>query len=188
MWLRAGEPADSQDLYAIQHAASTAAYGELFPPDRYPFPEQQVAAQCWRILTDKAYQVLVAVGDDEPVGFVTVKGDRIDQLYVRPEHWRRGYGGRLLDAAVDLVRQQGHAVARLWVLEANPTARALYERRGWMPDGSTGRAHHPPYPAEVGYRLDVTADPAAATPTSGSTGDPVDGSGSPAARTDPARD
>lgn len=187
MWLREGVPADSTDLYAIQRAASAAGYREIFPPEQFPFPEQQVAAQCWRVLTDRAYQVLVGVGDDGPVGFAVVRADRVEQLYVHPAHWRRGYGGRLLDAAVDLVRQQGHPVARLSVLTANAAARALYERHGWLPDGTTGQAHHPPYPAELGYALDLTSDPVAEPPTSGSTGAPAAGTETGPARTDPPR-
>lgn len=187
MWLRDGVPADSTELYEIQRAASLTAHRGIFPPEEFPFPEQQVAAQCWRALTDRAYQVLVAVGDDGPVGFAAVHGDRVDALYVHPSHWRRGYGGRLLDAAVDLLRQHGRPVARLWVMAANAAARALYERHGWLPDGTTGRAHHPPYPAELGYALDLTSDPAAGPPTSGSTGAPVAATETGSARTDPPR-
>jgi|GEM_PF-407035 len=156
MWLRAGVPEDTQRLLAIQRAASVVGYREIFPAEQYPFPEQQVLAECWALLTDPECQVLVGVGDDgTAVGFVAREGDQISRLYVDPAHWGRGYGSRLLAAAVDGARADGYRIARLWVLEANRVARGLYERRGWRIDGRTGTASAPPYPVEVGYHLDL---------------------------------
>ncbi|BCJ33040.1 N-acetyltransferase [Actinocatenispora thailandica] len=176
MWLRAGVPEDTQRLLAIQRAASLAGYQHIFPAEQYPFPDQQVLAECWTMLTDPACQVLVGVGDDSTVvGFVARQAESISRLYVDPAYWRRGYGARLLAAAVDGARADGHRTARLWVLADNRNARTLYERHGWRIDGRTGSAGFPPYPTEVGYRLELTdeltAGDAAAPPTSRSTGD-----------------
>lgn len=176
MWLRAGVPEDTRRLLAIQRAASLAGYRDIFPAERYPFPDQQVLAECWAMLTDPACRVLVGVGDDSTaIGFVTRQAELITRLYVDPGHWRRGYGARLLAAAVDGARADGHPTARLWVLADNRNARTLYERHGWRIDGRTGKAGFPPYPAEVGYRLDLadglTAGDAAAPPPSRSSDD-----------------
>ncbi|GIL31375.1 GNAT family N-acetyltransferase [Actinocatenispora comari] len=163
MWLRAGVPEDTQRLLAIQRAASLAAYGHIFPAEQYPFPDQQVLAESWAMLTDPACQVLVGVGDGSTaVGFVTRQADLISRLYVDPAYWRRGYGARLLAAAVDGARADGHRTARLWVLADNRNARSLYERHGWRIDGRTGTAGFPPYPTEIGYQLELAEDTVAA--------------------------
>ncbi len=198
MWLRAGTPADSQDLFTLQRAAAIAAYGHVFPPEQYPFPDQQIAELCWRMLTSRTEQVLVAVGDDGPVGYVSRHDERITHLYVDPLHWRRGVGSRLLAAAVDSIRQDGHGIARLWVMSKNHRARALYEQHGWQPDGTSSEARFPPYPALLGYALalsdaDPVGDPrpagnAATAPPSGSTGAPVDEPGTTPERTGPRPD
>ncbi|MGA8117230.1 MAG: GNAT family N-acetyltransferase [Actinocatenispora sp.] len=191
MWLRAGVPADSQDLFTLQRSAALAAYGHIFPQDRYPFPEQQVAALCWRMLTSTTERVLVAVGDNGPVGYVSHERDLITNLYVAPDQWHRGIGGRLLAAAVDAITDAGHGTCRLKVMTENHRARELYQRRGWQPDGTSEQVRFPPHPTLLGYRLTVTrptAGTAAAAPTSGSTGAPADASGTAPARTDPPHD
>lgn len=58
-------------------------------------------------------------------------------LYVDPSCWRQGHAARLLAAVLDDLRDAGAGSARLWVLEHNTAARAIYERRGWRTDGAT---------------------------------------------------
>lgn len=191
MWLRAGSPADARDLFAVQRAAALAGYGHIFPQERYPFPDQKVAELCFRLLTDPAESVLVAIDEDRVVGYVGTRDDVVTHLYVAPERWHRGIGGRLLAAAVDTIRGAGHATCRLQVLVDNRRARALYERRGWRPDGTTGQARFPPHPATLGYQL-VVSDPrqgarGAPAPPFGSTDDPGAGTGTAPARTGPPR-
>lgn len=47
----------------------------------------------------------------------------------------RGIGTSLLDAAADRARRLGATAVRLSVIDANPRARALYERHGFTPTG-----------------------------------------------------
>lgn len=70
--------------------------------------------------------------DPEPVGIVSVCGDVIENLYVLPEKWNRGYGSRLLEFAAE--RCTG--TPRLWVLNINESARRLYERWGFRESGA----------------------------------------------------
>lgn len=70
--------------------------------------------------------------DPEPAGIVSVCGDLIENLYVLPEKWNRGYGSRLLEFAAE--RCTG--TPRLWVLNINETAGRLYERRGFRETGA----------------------------------------------------
>ena len=69
--------------------------------------------------------------DDVPVGIVSVDGNLIEDLYVRPERQNRGYGTRLLHEA--MARCDGAPV--LWILENNDGARRLYVREGFRLTG-----------------------------------------------------
>jgi GNAT superfamily N-acetyltransferase len=62
--------------------------------------------------------------DDPALGHVA-------RFYVRPDHWARGVGRHLHDAALGHLRALGYPAATLWVLEDNGRARSWYERRGW---------------------------------------------------------
>ena len=56
-------------------------------------------------------------------------------LYLLPEYMGRGYGGPLLEAAVDTLAEQGFRDMLLWVLEENRRARRFYEKHGFRPAG-----------------------------------------------------
>lgn len=49
-------------------------------------------------------------------------------LYLLPEHMGRGYGGPLLEAAVEALAGRGFRDVLLWVLEDNRRARRFYEK------------------------------------------------------------
>ncbi len=50
---------------------------------------------------------------------------------------RWGIGRALHTACLGALRGQGYDEARLWVLEANPQARAFYQQLDWRWDGTT---------------------------------------------------
>jgi GNAT superfamily N-acetyltransferase len=58
-------------------------------------------------------------------------------MYVLPQHWSRGIGHALMDAAEQALRHAGFRTAHLWVLDGNERAAAFYQRRGWVEDGAT---------------------------------------------------
>jgi len=73
-------------------------------------------------------QVWVADVDGTPVGFMALRGDFIDQLYIHPENQRLGIGKAFLDFARE--RSSGHVY--LYTLQVNVTARAFYEKNGFV--------------------------------------------------------
>jgi putative acetyltransferase len=89
---------------------------------------------------------LVAIEDDEPVGFTHLSISWVDAptrllevltlspLAVAPEHQSRGIGTRLLDEAMKTADSLG---APLVFLEGNP---AYYGPRGWLPAADLGFA------------------------------------------------
>jgi GNAT superfamily N-acetyltransferase len=71
-------------------------------------------------------------------------------LYVVPEAWGTGVAQRLMEAALDAMRERGATEAILWVVEGNDRARRFYEREGWALDGEVRASQLGP--SEVRYR------------------------------------
>lgn len=55
----------------------------------------------------------------------------MDGIVVAPSHRGRGIGSLLLDAVETLAHERGKTTIRLDVVDTNPRARALYEKRGF---------------------------------------------------------
>lgn len=69
----------------------------------------------------------VARHDGGILGFVTLVSDELEQLYLRPGHYRRGIGSMLLAKA----KYRSPGRLHLFTFERNTTARAFYEARGF---------------------------------------------------------
>ncbi|XVV08902.1 GNAT family N-acetyltransferase [Actinoplanes sp. CA-131856] len=78
----------------------------------------------------------VAVLDGAIVGFATVDGDEVEQVFVTAASRGSGVAADLLDAAERQVAAAGHETAWLAVVTGNARARRFYERRGWADDGT----------------------------------------------------
>ncbi|CAM3101236.1 MULTISPECIES: GNAT family N-acetyltransferase [Dermacoccus] len=90
-------------------------------------------------------QVWVAQELDAPqlLGFVAVKDDVLEHLYLSPEHRRRGIGSQLPEQAYRASPDR----LTLRVFTRNTDARAFYERHGFQPldenDGSRNEENEP---------------------------------------------
>jgi len=73
--------------------------------------------------------------DGQILGFVVVKGDELEQVYVDRAARGAGVAARLLHCGEDQVRRAGHTRAWLAVVAGNARARAFYERQGWRDVG-----------------------------------------------------
>jgi diamine N-acetyltransferase len=132
-------------LLQIQRAASVAALPHIYPPELYPFPDDDVRRR-WG---DFRGRVFVAERDARAVGLAGIDGCWLHGLYVVPDEWGTGVAVALHDHA--LASMDGWRVAHLWVLEENHRARRFYERRGWRLNGETRIVPFPPNPLDVGY-------------------------------------
>lgn len=78
---------------------------------------------------------VVAIIDGRLVGFVTVREDEVEQVYVAAETRGTGVADALLRRAEQLVAVR-FEVAWLSVVEGNARARRFYERSGWRDVGA----------------------------------------------------
>jgi GNAT superfamily N-acetyltransferase len=153
--IRDARPDDLEALLTIQREASVAGFANVFPPERYPYPTQEVR-ELWReTLVDPDVDVYVAEIDAGAVGTVTVDTEFLRQLYVLPAHWGAGIGSALLDRGLERMRERGATRAKLWTLEGNERGRRFYERRGWTLTNVTRVVPYPPQPIDVQYAIDL---------------------------------
>ena len=150
--IRRGGVDDLELVFSIQREASIAGFARIFPPERYPFPDDAVRADLRRQLADPANAVLV---EADGRGFALAGDDWLQRLHVRPAAWGTGIAHELHAAAFEALRAAGTSRASLWCLAENARARTFYEKRGWRLNGDERVARFPPHPVEVGYSIDL---------------------------------
>ena len=149
--IRRARPDEADTLLTIQREACVEAFPHIYPPERYPFPDDDVR-DAWReALADRDVEAFVAEEDGEAVGCVSVGDVFLRTLYVVPARWRSGLGTALHDLALERLRARGCDEAKLWTLEENWAGRRFYENRGWALNGETRVVPFPPNPIDVGY-------------------------------------
>jgi len=85
---------------------------------------------------DRVDSMWVAVsGEGRILGFVVVKDDELEQVYVDRAARGTGVAALLLRRGEDEVRRAGHRRAWLAVVAGNARARAFYARQGWRDAG-----------------------------------------------------
>jgi GNAT superfamily N-acetyltransferase len=149
--IRRALPDESETLLRIQREAAVEAFVHVFPPDLYPFPDDEVRENWKAALADPDVEIYVAEIDGEPAGSVGVGSGFLRTLYVLPQYQGSGLGSALHDHALERLRVLGWDQAKLWTLEGNHSARRFYERRGWSLNGETREVPFPPNPLDVGY-------------------------------------
>ena len=75
-------------------------------------------------------EIWLACEHDRVIGLLAFANDRIEQLFVEPQHQGRGVGTALLDQA----RRLAPTGLTLFTHQRNERARAFYERRGFRPE------------------------------------------------------
>jgi len=141
-WRRATAD-DVVALRDLERIASQTGLAHVFGD--LPYPDDDVLAR-WALLLDDPGVTVEVVDDDRGMVALTAHdGSTLRHLAVRPDHWSAGLGRE------GFLRAQSAGARRLWVLEANGRARALYESLGWAPSGVTQECPWPPYPTEVEY-------------------------------------
>jgi GNAT superfamily N-acetyltransferase len=153
--IRRARTDEVETLLTIQREACVKAFAHIFPPERYPFPDDLIRDVWRKALADPEVEAYIAEADGAPVGSVSVGDVFLRTLYVVPSHWRSGVGTELHDFALDRLRARGTPTAKLWTLEENWDARRFYEKRGWTLNGETRVVPFPPQPIDVGYSKEL---------------------------------
>jgi GNAT superfamily N-acetyltransferase len=149
--IREARPDEAETLLAIQRDACVVAFAHIFPPELYPFPDQDVLANWRAALFEQETEVYIAEDEGIPVGSVSLGNGFLSTLYVVPSHQGAGIGAALHDLALERLRAQGNDAAKLWTLEENWNARRYYEKRGWTLTDETRVVPFPPQPLDVQY-------------------------------------
>jgi RimJ/RimL family protein N-acetyltransferase len=143
--------ADVAALRDLERAANLAALGHVFPPDRYPFPDDDVLARWTIVLDSPDVAVLVDDRNGDLVALAAYDDTTVRHLAVHPDHWGSGLASRALETALHAMDLRGCTVASLWCLEENRRARRLYEYLGWRATSDRREAPWPPHPVEMRY-------------------------------------
>jgi GNAT superfamily N-acetyltransferase len=153
--IRRARADEAETLLLIQREAAVAAFGHIFPPERYPFPDDDVLAGWRYALADPDVEAYFAEVDRGAVGSLSIATDFLRTLFVLPSHWNQGIGSALHDFALARLRKRGSKHAKLWTLEEAQAARRFYEKRGWRLSGERRVVPFPPNPIDVAYTLDL---------------------------------
>lgn len=146
-------PAELRDAKAIAdiHAASArAAYQGIVPDDQLDALAPSTREAKWRQAIEFAEpQVHVAVQGDTVVGFVGFDRSRdpktppttgeIWAIYVKPEHWGKGAGVALWDAAREGLEDEGCTTVTIWVPIRNDRAMRFHELAGFKREMKTAK-------------------------------------------------
>lgn len=144
--IRAAVPEDAPVVNQILTETWKAAYVGIVPQE---YLDSLGAGKKNRMQDDLSaakLKVLLLFADGVPAGAVGYGKSREESradwgeivcLYLRPAYWRRGYGGKLLQAAVDALTREGFRKCYLWVMTENRRAREFYRAMGFAPTEET---------------------------------------------------
>jgi GNAT superfamily N-acetyltransferase len=148
--IRAATVEDATGIAEAHVASWQTAYRGLLPPALLDgLSVERRTAQWQRDVESGNFGVHVATDPAGHVGgFIATgrsrDGDATDTvgeliaIYLRPQLWSLGIGGRLHAAGIAGLATRFER-ATLWVLDGNARCRAFYERQGWRPDGTAKR-------------------------------------------------
>ena len=145
---------DLNALVDLEREANLAALSHVFPPERFPFPDDDVLARWAIVLEQPDVAVLVAAEserDDALIAFAAYDDSTLRHLAVHPDHWGQGIASVAVETALHGMDLRGTTIASLWCLEENHRARRLYEYLGWRATDDRRPAPWPPHPVEMRY-------------------------------------
>lgn len=158
--LRPADASDLEPLAVLWHRGVHAAHAGLIP-------EELLALRTLESLRERLVPMLerttVAGPEGAPVGFCTIHGDELNQLYVDPAAQGAGVAARLIADAERRLAAAGHAVAWLACAVGNDRAVRFYEKCGWRRVGTmvyeaeTSRGAFPLETWRIEKRLDGSA-------------------------------
>ena len=139
-----------------------SARADALPEVPLVHSESETRDYLLRLVTNPANEVWVAERGGGVVGFLSLREDWVDHLYLRPGWYRQDIGTALLNVA-KIGRPGG---LRLYCFQCNRRARAFYEAQGFfvvrVADGSDNEEHEP----DIEYAWSADASAASSRPGS----------------------
>lgn len=141
MFIKKAIVSDAQTISSIHALSWKSAYQGLIPNqylDELKNDFWVKAFEDW-IGTNKVTSQII-YDNDLPIGCIAYGKSRDDKLpdwgeiisiYFIPSYIGKGYGKKLMDAALSDMKSQGLNDVYLWVLEGNTCARKFYEKVGF---------------------------------------------------------
>jgi putative acetyltransferase len=131
--IRKAAPGDAEVIARIWHSAWRDSHVGHVPDGLLPFRREEdfLARVPGRIDT----MWVAESGDGVIVGFVVVKADELEQLFVERAARGTGVAAMLMDRGEQALHEAGHRRVWLAVVAGNTRARAFYARRGWRDMG-----------------------------------------------------
>jgi ribosomal protein S18 acetylase RimI-like enzyme len=141
---------DAKAIAEIHAAAVQAAYRDILPEEELRALAPASREAKWREAIEFSEpQVQVAEFGGEVVGFVGYDRSRdpktpsttgeIWSIYVKPEHWDKGAGVALWDAARDGLEEEGCTTVTVWVPLRNERAMRFHELAGFKREMKTAK-------------------------------------------------
>ncbi|UFN45352.1 GNAT family N-acetyltransferase [Nocardioides okcheonensis] len=151
--LRLASRADAEEVARVYVASWNEGFGHLMVP-RVLDAEQ--VGRWSRDLDAGPTRWWLAQSGESVVGFAGTGASRdpidpalgeLDTIAVAPSAWRRGVGRRLMDRALDDLRESGYQEGILWTLAHYERGRTFYEATGWRASGEVRDAGR-----QIGFR------------------------------------
>ncbi|MGL5849305.1 MAG: GNAT family N-acetyltransferase [Phycicoccus sp.] len=148
--VRAARPNDAPAVGLVQAVVFRETYAGRLQDDVLAAFEPESFARVWRdsLAAPPAgvHRLLVACAGDQVVGVVAVGPSQdpdsgpaqgeVTLLAVHPDARRQGHGSRLLNAAVDVLREAGAEIVAAWLLADDEGGRAFLGSSGLAPDAA----------------------------------------------------
>lgn len=141
---------DAPAVGQVQALVWQEAYDGVVPPQVHAAFDPQSFAGAWRdslrTPPEGVHRLLVACAGEQVIGFVSIGPSQdpdagqttgeITALGVHPMHRQQGHGSRLVNAAVDILREAGAEHLATWCLVEHESLRAFLTGSGLVPDGA----------------------------------------------------
>jgi ribosomal protein S18 acetylase RimI-like enzyme len=137
--IRTARPSDVEGVCAVAESAWHAAHAPIIGTETTEeFLDEYYDAATFRANVEDEETIFDVAVADEVVGFVTVRPAverdgtfALGRIYVTPDAWGEGIGGKLLDHTERAVGRRGGTRVELGVMAENDRAIGFYESAGY---------------------------------------------------------
>lgn len=147
--IRPAAPDDARAITEVHVASWQAAFRGIVPDEALDAMTPDDRLPMWtRVLEPgSTFAVIVAEVNGAVTGFASVETSEegmagemtLYTLYLHPDATGKGIGRALLAEAERVMAARGARAATLRVITANPRARRVYERAGWIAEAGSVR-------------------------------------------------